>query len=93
MFQAGSWLVVCVRAVAENAAGVPDRPGIDDHESRFLAHSHAVQEIGADNRFGPRLAVPEPRLVVIRKYAEYGRAETNRPQNVRARSGQLLRVR
>ena len=41
---------------------------------------------------GHGLPVAEPRQVVLRKHAEDGRAKTNRPQNLRARSRQFLRV-
>ena len=66
VIQPSRGVVICVGAVAEDSARIPDRARVHRHVTGFLAQPDAV-----DDPFGPRLAVAETRLVIVRKYAEY----------------------
>src|SRR5439155_22870641 len=87
MLQSGLRVIGCVGAVAEDGSRVPGRTRIQRQISGFLAEANSV-----NNGLGPRLYVPETWQVVIRKHSENGRAKANRPQNLRTRGGQFLRL-
>src|ERR1700683_3577970 len=87
MFQAGPGLIAGVGAVTVDDAGIPRCTRVHDLVTRFLSSAVPVQ-----NRLGPWFSIPEPGFVVIGKYAEDGRSETDRGQLLYARCRYLLSV-
>src|SRR5262245_1945853 len=87
VFESGFRVVRGVGAVAEHRARIEDRARVHRHVPGFFAQSHA-----ADDRLRPVLAITEARFVVVGKDAEHRCAETDRRQDLRARSRELLGI-
>src|SRR5579864_969114 len=87
MFQPGLRVIVGIGTVTVDDAGIPRGTGVHRLVPGFLPPAVSVED-----RLGPRFSVPEPRLVVLRKYAEDRHAEANRRQLLDARRRDPFRV-
>jgi hypothetical protein len=61
MLETSPCFVAVIRAVAKNAARVPNGPRVHNRVSDFLAHGDTIEKVRAGDVRGPGLAVPEAR--------------------------------
>src|SRR6185436_5836575 len=81
--------VVRVGAIADQAAVIPDCACVDDRVRRLGAERLAGGvAVGPGDRLGPRLPIPEPRVVVLGKHAEDWCAESDGAQRDRSGGGE-----
>src|SRR5262245_1498284 len=87
MFQAGSWVIACIGAVAVDDTSIPRCARIYSLVPGFLASAVPVQ-----NRLRPGFPISESRFVVFDKHAKDRNSETDRRQLLRAGSSDSLGI-